>query len=346
MAQEHAPQQQFNRRKFLGAAGAAAAFLAAYYFGIQHRLSSDYTLKNSRSMMGTIVNFTIIGPDKESCHEGLMATVAHMEQQGKSINRYDPDSQLSQLNNQGILENADPTLIKVTELSKEMSALTDGAFDPTVLPLLALYKNVRQGGALPPQEKIDKALSHVDYKSVIIDGTTIRYTKPQMGMTLDGLGKGYIVDEGVRHINNLGFSNVCIEAGGDLMVTGTKKSGQPWTIAIRNPRPGQGEEQVFLEMKNRAIATSGDYMQAFTPDRRFHHIINPRTGFSPPELASSSILAPSVAMADGLATSTMVMGAEKSIALLETLPGCEGFLIGKDLTTYSTKDFFKNNETN
>ena len=86
------------------------------------------------------------------------------------------------------------------------------------------------------------------------------------------------------------------------MVTGTKKSGKPWTIAIRNPRPGHGDEQVFLEMKNRAIATSGDYMQAFTPDRRFHHIINPRTGFSPPELASSSILAPSVAMVDGLAT--------------------------------------------
>lgn len=345
MAQEPA-QQKFNRRKFLGAAGAAGAFLTAYYFGMHRQARGGYILKNSRSMMGTIVNFTIIGPDKEKCHEGLEATVAHMEQQGKSINRYNPDSQLSQLNQLGFLENVNPTLIKVTQLSKEMSELTEGAFDPTILPLLALYKNVRQGGALPPQEKINKALSHVDYKSVIIDGSTIRYTKPGMGMTLDGLGKGYIVDEGVRHINKLGFKSVCIEAGGDLMVTGTKKSGKPWTIAIRNPRPGQGEEQVFLEMKNRAIATSGDYMQAFTPDRRFHHIINPRTGFSPPELASSSILAPSVAMADGLATSTMVLGAEKSIALLETLPDCEGFLIGKDLTTYSTKDFFKNNEKN
>lgn len=346
MAQQRAPQHNFNRRKFIGAASAAAMFLAAYYFGIQRRVSGGYTLRHSSSMMGTIVNFTIIGPDKDSCNEALLDTISHMEQQGKPINGYMPDSQLSRLNNQGYLENADPTLINVTKLSIEMSALTDGAFDPTVLPLMALYKSVRQGGALPPQEKIDKALSHVDYKSVIIDGTTIRYSKPGMGMTLDGLGKGYIVDEGVRHINSLGFKSVCIEAGGDLMVTGTKESGEPWTIAIRNPRPGQGNEQIFLEMQNRAIATSGDYMQAFTPDRRFHHIINPRTGFSPPELASSSILAPSVAMADGLATSAMVLGAEKSIALLESLPECEGFLIGKDLTTYSTKDFFKNNEKN
>lgn len=346
MVQEHPPQKQFNRRRFIGAGAAIAALTATYYLGVHRQVWGGFTLKHSRSMMGTIVNFTIIGKDQQSCHEALMATVNHMEERGRAINGYDQDSQISILNRQGYLGNADPTLLAVTKMSKKMGELTGGAFDPTVLPLLALYKNVRQGGALPSQEKIDKALSLVDYRDVLIEGTTIRYVRPGMGMTLDGLGKGHIVDDGVRYINELGFANVCIEAGGDLMVTGTKRSGKPWTIAIRNPRPGQGEEQIFLEMKNRAIATSGDYMQAFTPDRQFHHIINPQTGFSPPELASSSILAPSVAMADGLATSTMVLGAERSLALLETLPGCEGFLIGKDLKTHYTKDFFKNNETN
>ena len=339
-------QPSFNRRKFLGLTAAAAALGAGYYFGIDPLLDRGYTLKHSKPMMGTIVNFTIIGPDKESCHIALQKTAAHMDQYGQAINHYDPTSQLSLLNGHGFIENGHPTLIKVTRMSLEMSQLTGGAFDPTVLPLLALYKNVRQGGALPDQKIIEDALSHVDYKSVIIDGTTIRFAKPGMGMTLDGLGKGHIVDEGVRFINALGFSSVCIEAGGDLKVTGTKRSGQPWTIAIRNPRPGQTEEQIFLKMENMAIATSGDYMQAFTPDRRYHHIINPRTGFSSPELASCSILAPSVAKADGLATSAMVMGPEKSIALLDTLPDCEGFLIGKDLSTYSSKDFFKYNEKN
>jgi len=195
-------------------------------------------------------------------------------------------------------------------------------------------------GSLPPQQEIDSALSLVDYRRVTIEGDTIRYAQPSMAMTLDGIGKGYIVDEGVRKINELGFANVCIEAGGDLMVTGTKSSGDPWTIAIRNPRPEKEQHQYIVTMKDRAIATSGDYMQSFSKDRRYHHIINPATGFSPPELASCSILAPSVARADGLATSAMVMGPEKAIALLETLPDCEGFLIGKDLTTYTSKDFF------
>lgn len=346
MSKIPANQLSFTRRKFLGLSAAVAALGAGYYFGLNPFSDRGYTLKHSKPMMGTIVNFTIIGPDQESCHDALQKTADHMNQYGQAINHYDPTSQLSLLNKRGILENAHPTLIEVTRMSLEMSQLTEGAFDPTVLPLLALYKNVRQGGALPDQKKIENALSQVDYKSVIIDGTTIRYTKSGMGMTLDGLGKGHIVDEGIRYINALGFSSVCIEAGGDLKVTGTKRSGQPWTIAIRNPRPGQTEEQIFLKMENMAIATSGDYMQAFTPDRRYHHIINPRTGFSPPELASCSILTPSLAKADGLATSAMVMGPEKSIALLDTLPNCEGFLIGKDLSTYSSKDFFKYNEKN
>ena len=346
MSTTPANQTSLTRRTFLGLTAAAAALGAGYFFGFDPLRRGGYTLKHSKPMMGTMVNFTIIGPDQESCHDALQNTAAHMNQYSQAINHYNPASQLSQLNKYGIIEDGHPTLIKVTRMSIEMSRLTAGAFDPTVLPLLSLYKNVRQGGVLPAQATIEEALSYVDYQSVIIDGTTIRYAKPGMGMTLDGLGKGHIVDEGVRFINALGYSSVCIEAGGDLKVTGTKRSGEPWTIAIRNPRPGEAEEQIFLKMENMAIATSGDYMQAFTPDRRHHHIINPQTGFSSPELASSSILAPSVAQADGLATAAMVMGPQKSIALLDTLPDCEGFLVGKDLSTYSSKDFFKYHEKN
>jgi thiamine biosynthesis lipoprotein len=81
-------------------------------------------------------------------------------------------------------------------------------------------------------------------------------------------------------------------------------------------------------------------MQYFTDDKRVHHIINPKTGFSPIDLASSSILAPSVAKADGLATATMVLGPEKSVELVNSLPYCEGHFIDKDLNKYQTKGFF------
>lgn len=340
MAEPSSRTPVINRRKFLNIAAVSSVLGAAYYFGVHPHLPKGFTLKHSKTMMGTIVNFTIIGPDQESCNEAMQKTITHMEKLGAVLSRHNRNSPLSELNREGILLNPDPSLVKVIHLATEMSKLTGGAFDPTVLPLLGLYKKVKTTGELPQQDEIDKTLTLVDYRKIRASDDKISYDLKGMGMTLDGIGKGYIVDEAVKVMNSLGFANVCIEAGGDLMVTGAKQSGAPWTIAIRNPRPEKGGEQFIIKMKDRAIATSGDYMQAFTKDRQFHHIINPKTGFSPPELASCSILAPTVAQADGLATSTMVMGPTKSLTLLESLPGCHGFLIGKDLTTYNTKDFF------
>ena len=103
--------------------------------------------------------------------------------------------------------------------------------------------------------------------------------------------------------------SVYVEAGGDLMVTGTKGNGRPWRIGIRNPRPERTDELIVIGLEDKAIATSGDYMQPFTPDFRHHHIIDPRTGIPPPQLASSTVTAPNVALADSLATAAMVLNA-------------------------------------
>lgn len=329
-----------NRRRFLNIAAISSVLGAVYFFGVQPHLPKGYTLKHSKNMMGTIVNFTIIGKDQESCTEAMVKTVTHIKKLARVLSRHNPDSPLSKLNREGMLLYPDPVLVKVITLAIKMSELTDGAFDPTVLPLLALYKKMKAAGQLPPKKEIDQTLAIVDYRKVQVENNKISYDLKGMGMTLDGIGKGYIVDEAVKIMNSLGFANVCIEAGGDLMVTGAKQSGTPWTIAIANPRPENGGKRFIIKMKDRAIATSGDYLQSFSKDRRFHHIINPKTGFSPPELASCSILAPTVSQADGLATSTMVMGPKRSLALLESIPDCHGFLIGKDLVTYNTKDFF------
>ena len=113
----------------------------------------------------------------------------------------------------------------------------------------------------------------------------------------------------------------------------------PRRIGIRNPRPEEASNLITIEMSNKAVATSGDYMQPFTANMRHHHIIDPRSGISPPELASATVCAPTVAMADGLATAAMVMGPEQALVTLESLPDCEGFFIGKDLQQYRTKGF-------
>jgi thiamine biosynthesis lipoprotein len=93
-------------------------------------------------------------------------------------------------------------------------------------------------------------------------------------------------------------------------------------------------------VSDRAVATSGDYLQAFTADLRQHHIIDPRSGFSPPELASCTVTAPNVAIADGLATALMVLGRQTALDLIESLPDCEAYLVDKALQPYHTSGFF------
>jgi thiamine biosynthesis lipoprotein len=168
----------------------------------------------------------------------------------------------------------------------------------------------------------------------------VKYSKPGVTATLDAVAKGYIVDEGIKILLEMDLTNAFVEAGGDLMAVGHRYDGKPWKIGIRNPRSDDLKKMTTIEMSDRAIATSGDYMQYFTDDKKIHHIIDPRTGFSPVLTASSSVIAPTVAWADGLATAAMVLDPEQSIALIETLADCEGYLIDKDLNRYQTKGFF------
>ena len=114
-----------------------------------------------------------------------------------------------------------------------------------------------------------------------------------MGITLDGIAKGYIVDEGVAVLKQAGFDNILVEAGGDLAASGLKEAALPWQIGIQAPRQGHSSLLGKFAVRDQAIATSGDYMQPFTPDLSQHHILDPRAGYSAPELASATVVAPS-----------------------------------------------------
>jgi thiamine biosynthesis lipoprotein len=116
------------------------------------------------------------------------------------------------------------------------------------------------------------------------------------------------------------------------------RRGDPWRIGIRSPRR-QLALQARFDARDRAVASSGDYMQPFAPDYSQHHILDPRTGYSAPELASSTVVASDAATADALATLVMVLGPVRGRALLEDLPDCEGYLLTKNLEVVRTSGF-------
>lgn len=329
-----------TRRRFLQIVAVTGMTGAAFWRWGAADFPGLQTVRRSKSLMGTVLNLIVIGPDRDAAEEAVTATFNHMARLEGRLSRHRPDSELSLLNRQGRLDNAGKDLRTVLMLAQSISRESGGAFDITVLPLLLLHQQCREQGILPAAAEIAAARQLVDHRLVQVSDRQVSLARSGMGITLDGIGKGYIVDQGVATLKKHDFPNVFVEAGGDLMAAGSKAQGRPWRIGIKNPRPQMSGAMVAIEAVNRAVATSGDYMQAYAADFSQHHIINPATGFSPPELASCTVAAPSAALADGLATAAMVLGAEKSLALLESLPGCEGYLIAKDLTHYQTSGFF------
>lgn len=290
--------------------------------------------------MGTVLNLTVYGIDRDSCEEAVDQTIATMKALESTLSRHMPGSELARLNQAAVLYQPSEDLIKVLAMASDLSKKSAGAFDVTILPLLHLHESIRGTNDHPDAQQLASARRLVGYEKITQSERIIRLKNPGMGISLDGIGKGYIVDQGVAALRQRGFTNVYVEAGGDLMVSGQKEAAVPWRIGLRSPRPQQNEKLVTVAISDKAVATSGDYLQAFTPDLRHHHIIDPRSGFSPPELASCTVTAPSVALADGLATALMVLGKNDALDLIEPMPGCEAYMVDKNLQPCHTTGFF------
>lgn len=340
MNTEKAWTSAVSRRGFLKIVAVAGTGAACWKFGLFGSGPGLQVAQRSQPIMGTVLNLTIYGPDRDGCEEALNRTIVTMQELEGKLSRHMTSSELYELNRTGFLENPSEDLTKVLRLSLDLSQKTSGAFDVTVLPLIHFHEEIRGTNDHPEPQRHSSTCQLVGYDRLQLNGGSIRLATAGMGVSLDGIGKGYIVDQGVATLRGLGFNNVCVEAGGDLMVSGKKENQVDWRIGLRNPRPQKEQKLVTFAVSDKAVATSGDYMQPFTPDLRHHHIIDPRSGFSPPELASCTVTAPNVALADGLATAIMVLGKDDALDLIEPLEGCETYMIGKDLQEYNSTGFF------
>jgi thiamine biosynthesis lipoprotein len=323
---------RFSRRDFLKITAFGGAAALALRFGLDIK-SHTTPIRETRLLMGTVVNLTIISDDRQTAKNATTACFDHMAKLEAVLSRFQPQSQLSKLNQSGVVADAHPALLVLIKQSQELSQLTSGAFDITVKPLLDLYQAAPS--ILPTDQQIEVTLGRVDYRKIAPSGQGVAFQQPGMSITLDGIAKGFIVDEGVAILKKFGFQNVLVEAGGDLMGLGEKARQAPWKIGLQAPRKEMGSMMTTFNVQNQALATSGDYMQTFTLDYSEHHIIDPHRGHSPSELASASIFAPTAALADGLATAVMVMGTQ-GIHLIENMPDCEAYLITKKLDVLVT----------
>ncbi|MBN2439801.1 MAG: FAD:protein FMN transferase [Spirochaetales bacterium] len=230
-------------------------------------------------------------------------------------------------------------------LGLDIAEQSNGAFDITVLPLTRLW-NFDNTPRLPSQREISGVLGFVDYTKVSLPEDNRVVIPEKSGIDLGGIAKGAIVDDIADYLESLGYRNFLIEAGGDILVSGLKPPGKQWIVAIIHPRDEStffGKLAIGKSGKRMAVVTSGDYEQYFERDgKRYHHIIDPHTGYPAENMISVTVIAPTCAEADGLATAVFVLGPEKGLALLEKRKQTEGLLIfNKDgnLESVMTEEF-------
>ena len=284
---------------------------------------------STRLAMGTTVTVIFLygsGIDNEKV---MNEAFNEIDRLSGIMSHYDENSQLSRLNREGVLENADPQLTEVIVNALEINKLTKGAFDITILPIIELFRDRFKENKVPRETEIKEVLGLVGSDKIEVSGRNIRLKKKGMKITLDGLAKGYIVDMASNVLVEYGIKNYLINAGGDIKTAGLREDGRPWKIAIQDPTERNNHLDV-IELTDSSVATSGNYENYFDAEKIFHHIADPKTGFSPVLNSSASIIAPTSMEADALATALMVMAPDYGIPFINSLSGCEALIITQD----------------
>ena len=259
--------------------------------------------------------------------EDFVAAFDEMKRIEKLMNVHDPESEISRVN-----KLADKPPVKVSKEifmvlkeALEYSRLTSGTFDVSIRPLSRLWGEKGKLKEVPEAREIEKKLPLVNYKNIILNerNQTIEFERKRMAIDLGGVAKGYAVDQAIEVLKKRGIEAALINAGGDIRVMGKRA----WKVGLQHPRKGN-EVLAVIRLKDQAIATSGDYQRYFIKEgKRYHHIINPETGYPAIECMSVTIIASQAIQADILATSIFILGSEKGMELIESLEGVEGIII-------------------
>jgi len=251
------------------------------------------------------------------------------------MSTYDPDSEISRFNNRFDSDwfPVSSETAYVVDLSRKISILTGGAFDISVGPLVELwgFGASAQSEQLPSDRQVSERLAMVGYRQLQLrrDPAALKKSHPQLQIDLSAVAKGYAVDQLAELLEGQGINNYLVEIGGELRLAGRRSDGTPWRIAIEKPLEDVREVETTLLLTETGLATSGNYRNYYIENgQRYSHTIDPLSGRPiRHQLASVTILDPSCARADALATALMVLGEEKGRILVEQHQIAAYFLI-------------------
>lgn len=325
-----------KRRRFLalalGGVVAGAARLAADAGALPPAIS-----RRARAL-GADVVLTVYHENRAEAEAAIAAAFARIEQVERVMSLYRPESQVRVLNRTGLLRNPHPDLVAVLEAGREWSRRTGGAFDVTVQPLWELFRRCcRDESRLPTEAEIAEVRAKVGWRHLAIEPDQIVIEKAGCRVTLNGIAQGFAADAARATLEAHGIRHALIDTG-EIGVLGAHPAKVGWDIAIKHPRVVE-RPLAWARLRGRCLATSGDYESWFSADFANNHLLDARTGRSPRDVASVSVVAETACVADALSTAAFVLGLEEGRRLVESVPGADALLVGKDGATAHTRGF-------
>ncbi len=294
------------------------------------------TVFTGRTMGTTYRIKVVVGFFKST--DGLQAKIdKRLTDINQSMSTYLPESEISRFNRfikAGERFAVSEDFIRVMQVAEQIHAISDGAWDGTIGPVVDLWGFGAKGRKteVPNAQTIRLQLEKVGFQRIKrVEDQYLIKTHASVGLDFASIAKGYGVDQVAEVIRSAGIDDFLVEIGGEVFASGKKADGQLWRIGINTPRKDAAIDQVYraAPLENRALATSGDYRNFFEIDGvRYSHVIDPRNGYPVTNgVVSVSITADTCTFADGLATAIMVMGPKEGLALINRLDRVEGLII-------------------
>jgi thiamine biosynthesis lipoprotein len=236
-------------------------------------------------------------------------------------------------------------LFFVLARAQEVSALSDGAFDVTVGPIVRLWRLARRNQQLPDAKELAQAKALVGYKNIRLDEKkqTVQLLKVGMRLDVGGIAKGYAADEALEVLRQQGITRALVAAGGDIAVSESPPAADGWKVGIAPLEDPEKEPSKYLLLHDAAVSTSGDAEQYVEIDgKRYSHIVDPGTGLGLVDRQNVTIAARHGIFADSLTKVVSVLGPQKGLPLIEKMDGATAFVVrktDKDLDAITSKGF-------
>lgn len=298
-------------------------------FAVQRCHREPESVSRSRLLMGTVVEITVLGDERKSLDEAVTEAFRAMERVEELMSASRPHSDVVRFNAAANPVEVDPETAAVLALGQQVAGASDGAFDMTLGRLKNLWGIEEADPRIPSQTEIAAALIGIGPQALHLEGPRVSKRHPDLQVDLGGIAKGYAIDKAIEVLRRAGVNHASVNAGGDIRLLGDRL-GRPWRIGIQHPRNMQAL-LATLDLAQVAVVTSGDYERFFERDGvRYHHLFDPATGYPASRCRSVTVVAPTAAEADALATAAFVLGPEAGLRFVESWPQAEALLVAAD----------------